>query len=385
MKHDSLRRLSNSLTRALFAAACFAGLSGCGAAASDDDVDGATSATEQAFQTGIDITGRTGLVSDYASDNQRVFFANEPRANCSGLGSTPLIRTSPYNSPRSTVPVVFGTGCDNVKKVVTDGTNVYYTRGSQIFRVSATGYDVNPSTPPPPSSLFISEAAEDLAFDSTHLYWRTPGNVLRRRAKSGGSATNVYVPAFGQSLRLLGSDGINVFFWENFFGFTSIRKIPVGGGTEVTVRQFGFDRYMTGFSMSSTHIFVSEGINGQPAQGAVWRSDKAGNNFAFITQQTTRQPMAVTIDTQGKVYWVNWDGAFPNGTSSIESRTNPTAASGTFKTEITTNGILFGNRPSKLSLPTFAWPRPGATTLRGVNAWQRPAADRDSIIWYVFD
>jgi hypothetical protein len=382
MKRHWVRRIS----RALVIAAGGLPLFGCGAA-EGGEAPVEVGETAQEFRAGIDIADTGGLISDYTADNQRVFYSYGPRSSCSTLGRVSLIKTAPYFSPGSSVTAVYGQGCDRVDQVLSDGTWVYYKRGTNIWKVTATGYDVAESLVTPPSFVFANETAFTMTQDANNLYWVTSAGI-RKKAKSAGTfdpATTIYAPLFGQELRVLGSDGTHVFFHENFFGFTSIRKIPVNGGTEVTLRMFALDRFMTGFSMSSNHVFVAEAVNNNRKQSAIWRTDKNGNGFAFVTQQQDAQAIAVTVDEAGKVYWVNWDAVRMNGPSTIRSRTNPFGPSGTFKTESTRDGIMFAGQLFKPNMPIFHNTRAGGGVFHGLVAFELNPQFNGDLVWYVFD
>jgi hypothetical protein len=137
--------------------------------------------------------------------------------------------------------------------------------------------------------------------------------------------------------------------------------------------------------MSSSHVFVSETVNNNRRQSAVWRTDKNGGGFAFITQQSDAQAIAVTVDEGGKVYWVNWDASRMNGPSSIESRTNPLGSSGTFKREITRDGILFAGQLYKANMPLFNNKRPNNEVWRGLVTFELDPQYNGDLVWYVFD
>lgn len=122
----------------------------------------------------------------------------------------------------------------NIKDVATDGTDVYWLEDGPftvVKKIAVAGGSVT-------TLASTTGPTQTIRLDATHVYWTEHLDRITRVAKAGGTPTPVVGPV--ASLTDFVVSGGNAYYAE--WDMPGIRKVPVSGGTAVTVFELTLDQ-----------------------------------------------------------------------------------------------------------------------------------------------
>ena len=185
-----------------------------------------------------------------------MMFRCGPLGCLTSLPSVCLVRTkNPRRLPGlarplgavTTVPLLGGTpttlfsGPGAPQCVATDGLNIYlgmHDATGGVLRLPVGGGN--------PTTLATGQWANYVTVDSTEVYW-TSGSTVMKVSRGGGTPTTV---ASGQgSTWAIAVDSTSV-YWTNVSG--PIMKVPIGGGTPTTLAT---GPYANSIAVDSTSVY----------------------------------------------------------------------------------------------------------------------------------
>jgi hypothetical protein len=222
--------------------------------------------------------------------------------------------------------------------IAVDGVNVYWTSGSDIYRVPVTGgarerlQETNPFTPNSVVGDMVlrgnalywtisgtlmkrsldgtaagtaigtgSSSPGALAVDSSYAYW-TGGTPIHRTPIGGGTTIDLVT---GTDALYLAADGTNV-YWADYgadFGMDAVLSLPVGGGTPLPL----VPNLVNPGPIAADGTNVYFGSTPSNSNGTAISKVPVGGGTAVMLGETSGKAYDIAIDA-AHVYWVEIGG-----------------------------------------------------------------------------
>ena len=174
-----------------------------------------------------------------------------------------------------------------VSVVAVDATHIYWSGDLGVYRLPVAGGI---------EEMIATDRSYGIATDATHIYWTGyAGDVVRRRAKSGGAVEAI---ASGQD----GAYGIAIdsshVYWTNSSG-GQVMRVAKAGGTPETIATTQQDP--RGIALDATYVYWSS----HAGDKVVRRAKSGGTIETLATGQVGANRVAVDAT---HVYWTNYPG-----------------------------------------------------------------------------
>lgn len=120
-------------------------------------------------------------------------------------------------------PVAMTSGRSNVKALVTDGTNVFWSEpiGGAIYSLPVAAVDSGSVT-----TVVSGDGPGAIAVDGTNIYWVSSLGYVRQAPKGGGTVTTLVTTTPG--LMTIAVNSTDVYFIDASANY--LEKVPIGGG-----------------------------------------------------------------------------------------------------------------------------------------------------------
>jgi hypothetical protein len=203
-------------------------------------------------------------------------------------GSSLIISGFNYVPITLTEVTTLASGLTMPNDLAVDSTSVYWADyDGSIHKVGLNG---GPNTT---LASGLSNALY-LAVDSTSVYWTETNGTVKKIAVAGGSITTL---ASGlSSPQNIARDDVNVYWTENYVGHCcgNVKKVGINGGAITTIASGSNGSYFTHLVTDSTNVYWIDTSSGT--------MNKVGINGGTVTTLATGSPYALAVDSTS-VYW----------------------------------------------------------------------------------
>ena len=305
-----------------------------------------------------------------ATDGTNVYWLADTEWNLSDDTGSWILSTCPVSGCNGAPKTLASGGGQQSENVAVDGSNVYWTAGSNLYSCAKTGCAA-------PTLLHAGQSPAELALDASNIYWTDSGSLLKCAKTGCGSAPVTVGSSDGAALAVDSSgvywfqsknlvtcpstgcngapvtlatnvpegsaftiDATNVYWvvgtWTNYSDLGSVsgpsyveacaKTGCTAAGPRTLVTTADSDGYFTGITVDASNVYwtaVTLTLVGSPATDAAMTGSVKSCPIAGCTTPTTiwSEPIG-TLNTVGlppgpfnivnessTLIWTNWQGA----------------------------------------------------------------------------
>jgi hypothetical protein len=153
---------------------------------------------------------------------------------------------------------------------VNSGTNAIYYRDSAVMMAPITGVP-DGGSPTILASYPVANAPNQVAVDSTNVYWANSSGTVMKIPKAGGCPVTL-ASGQGNAPWGLAVDGTNVYWTDEGYTSGTVMTVPIAGGC---VTGLAAGNNLLGIAVDSTNVYwVDQGCGSGSCTGSVWKAPK---------------------------------------------------------------------------------------------------------------